>query len=426
MDSENKEISDLFLDLCELYKLYEEYKNSNKRQRQYAVRPINQNWATSGYQLQVFRQIKTLEPAEVFSHTRMTPVVFELLLNLVISSLRKPKQRIDPEERLSLVLLYLSQGVSIQSIAWSYKLGKTTVRNIILETCEVIWRLLSPVYVSEPTEKQYKDIAKDFFNMWNLPNCVGAVDGKHIAIKCPASSGSLYFNYKKFFSIVLMATCDAKYTFTAVSIGSYGSQSDGGIFQLSPFGQSLMQDTLPLPPSAPLSRQSLEPFPHYFVGDAAFPLRPNLMRPYPGSNLTRSKRIFNYRLSRGRRVIENAFGIAAARWRILRTTIECAPENCEKIVLACLALHNFIMLNDQSRWYCPENYVDRFEGNLMLEGEWRREIESQRSLPPLRSAVRRGPANAFSLRDRLAEYFVNEGAVSFQDAIDLATSGPYV
>lgn len=116
----------------------------------------------------------------------------------------------------------------MQSIAWSYKLGKTTVRNIILETCEVIWRLLSPVYVSEPTESQYKDIANDFFNMWNIPNCVGAIDGKHIAIKCPAKSGSLYFNYKKFFSIVLMAACDAKYTFTAVSIGSYGSQSDGG------------------------------------------------------------------------------------------------------------------------------------------------------------------------------------------------------
>lgn len=116
----------------------------------------------------------------------------------------------------------------MKSIAWSYKLGATTVREIIQETCEVIWRLLSPVYVSVPTESQYRDIAKDFFDMWNIPNCVGAIDGKHVAIKCPAKSSSMYYNYKKFFSIVLMAVCDAKYTFTAVSIGSYGSQSDGG------------------------------------------------------------------------------------------------------------------------------------------------------------------------------------------------------
>lgn len=106
---------------------------------------------------------------------------------------------------------------------------------------------------------------------------------------------------------------------------------------MSPFGQALMDNTLPLTPPKPLSTGSTERFPHFFVGDAAFPLRTNLMRPYPGSNLPRTKRIFNYRLSRARRVIENRFGILTARWRILRTTIECNPTNCEKIVLACIA-----------------------------------------------------------------------------------------
>ena len=107
-------------------------------------------------------------------------------------------------------------------------MGKTTIRNIILETCEVLWQLLSPIYLSEPTESQYKEIAQEFKNLWNMPNCVGAIDGKHVAIKRPANSGSAFYNYKKFFSIVLMAVCDAKYIFTAVSVGSYGSESDGG------------------------------------------------------------------------------------------------------------------------------------------------------------------------------------------------------
>ncbi|XP_039968620.1 putative nuclease HARBI1 [Bactrocera tryoni] len=185
-------------------------------------------------------------------------------------------------------------------------------------------------------------------------------------------------------------------TFRAVSIGSYGSQSDGGIFRLTPFGHALLQNTLPLPPPVPLSDVSPEPFPYFFVGDAAFPLRNNLMRPFPGANLAHTKRIFNYRLSRARIVIENFFGILTARWRILKITIECNPENCEKIVLACIALHNFIMLNDHNRWYCPENYVDRVEG----PGEYRRENENN-SVRPVPTSVRRGPSNAFNLRERL-------------------------
>ncbi|XP_036339354.1 putative nuclease HARBI1 [Rhagoletis pomonella] len=415
---EADDIDELFIRLCELYNLYKKYKN-NKKQRRYRIRPINKNWATAGCQLRTFQLMRTKEPEQWFLQTRMPPHIFDMLLKLVSKSLWKPKQRIGPEERLSLALLYLSQGLSMQSISGSYKLGKETVRKIVFETCEVIWRLLSPVYVSEPTESQYQDIAKDFYNIWNIPNCVGAIDGKHVAIKCPANSNAMFYNYKKFYSIVLMAACDAKYTFTAVSIGSFGSQSDGGIFQLSPFGQALMQNTLPLPPPQPLSSVATESFPHFFIGDAAFPLRTNLMRPYPGSNLTRTKRIFNYRLSHARRVIENSFGILTARWRVLRTTIECCPESCEKIVLACIALHNFIMLNDQNRWYCPENYVDQVKaGNVVHLGEWRREIENDRSLLAMRSAVRRGPATAFNLRDKLANYFINEGYLPFQDNID--------
>lgn len=108
---------------------------------------------------------------------------------------------------------YLAHRTSIQSIAWSHKLGKETLRQIILETCKSIWTLLSPIYMSEPTEHQYRDIERDFEKMWNMPNCVGAIDGKHVALKCPNISGSMFFNYKKFFSIVLMGVCDANYTF---------------------------------------------------------------------------------------------------------------------------------------------------------------------------------------------------------------------
>ncbi|KAK0156284.1 Protein ALP1-like [Merluccius polli] len=79
------------------------------------------------------------------------------------------------------------------------------------------------------------------------------------------------------------------------------------------------------------------------VGDAAFPLKLYLMRPYPGQNLTHQKRIFNYRLSRARMVVENAFGILSSRWRVLHRRINLHPQNVDTLVLAACILHNFLL-----------------------------------------------------------------------------------
>ncbi|KAJ8964763.1 hypothetical protein NQ314_004654 [Rhamnusium bicolor] len=131
--------------------------------------------------------------------------------------------------------------------------------------------------------------------------------------------------------------------------------SMGGVFQNSAMGRTLLTGELPLPQENYLPNSDTI-FPFFFVADAAFPLKNHIMRPYPGRLLNDRKRVFNYRLSRARRIIENAFGILVARWRILKTTIHYAPDNCEKIVLAYIALHNFIIANKPI--YCPVNYVD--------------------------------------------------------------------
>ena len=54
-------------------------------------------------------------------------------------------------------------------------------------------------------------IAQSRENKWNSPHCLGAIDGKHIIMESPAKSGSLFYNYKKSFSIVLLAVCNADY-----------------------------------------------------------------------------------------------------------------------------------------------------------------------------------------------------------------------
>ena len=93
-----------------------------------------------------------------------------------------------------------------------------------------------------------------------------------------------------------------------------------------------------------------------YLGDEIFPLKTWLMRPYPG-HLTEEQRIFNYRLSRARRVIENTFGILVARWRIFHTLIISSIENAEWYVRTAITLHNNLRLSESAR-YCPNRFTD--------------------------------------------------------------------
>jgi hypothetical protein len=241
---------------------------------------------------------------------------------------------------------------------------------------KAIWDVLSPIYVAEPDEDDYASFADDFAQKWNLWNCVGSIDGKHISIQAPSNSGTAFFNYKKHFSIVLLAVCNADYIFTCVDVGAYGSQADGGILRNSEFGKQLFGGTLPLPPPTPLPFTT-EPVPYFFAADEAFGLHNNILRPFPGKNLSEVKQIFNYRLSRARRVIENAFGIMVARWRIFHRVINAQPETVDNIVKAAVCLHNFlkrIEANSAKKTYCPPSYVDHDVNNEVQPGEWRNDV----------------------------------------------------
>lgn len=195
-------------------------------------------------------------------------------------------------------------------------MGKATVHNIIKETAQVIWDTLQPIHMPPPDQKLLKKVALDFYNIWNFPHCIGAIDGKHIRIKSPCNSGSVFFNYKKFFSIVLQAVVDARYRFLMIDVGGYGQQSDGGTFRVSELYYIMEQGQFPIPQPDELPGSSIT-VPYFLIGDAAYPIMENSIKPYPGKTLEPDKTTFNYRLSRARRTVECAFGILAAKWRIL-------------------------------------------------------------------------------------------------------------
>lgn len=170
------------------------------------------------------------------------------------------------------------------------------MRKLIKQTCEIINQKLEGIFLPPKTTEEWKKIKNDFYRLWQMPNCCGALDGKHIYVFKPRNSGSKYFNYKKTFSVVLMAICDAQYKFIMVDIGAYGSSSDGGVFSASAFGKSWLNNdaALQIPLDEQLPGTTIKT-PLALVADEAFPLRSNILRPYGGKSLTYKQRIFNYR-----------------------------------------------------------------------------------------------------------------------------------
>lgn len=180
------------------------------------------------------------------------------------------------------------------SLSFQYRVGQNTISKIIPEVCRSIWKTLQPEVIPDTyTVEKWKQTSTAFLKKWHMPHCIGALDGKHVIIQAPPHSGSDYFNYKGQHSLVLIALCDADYKFIFVEIGSQGRQSDGGIFRRTSLYRKIKTDTLNIPEPEIIDGDI--PIPYYIVGDAAFPLLENIMRPFPGNFLPQKKRIFNYR-----------------------------------------------------------------------------------------------------------------------------------
>ena len=200
------------------------------------------------------------------------------------------------------------------SLSFSFRIGRSTVCSILEEICHVIYNELRKDYVKVPScANDWEGISKEFYHRWNFPHCLGdtifyvvkkcsifkiagAIDSKHIVVQAPVNSGSLYYNYKGTHSIVLLAICDVYYRYIckfallfllvcATDLLYWTLDKLAGLVMVvyltnSTFGELLMRGTLPFPLPQPLPGTSGS-----VVGDEAFPLRDNMLRPYPGRNL---------------------------------------------------------------------------------------------------------------------------------------------
>lgn len=131
-----------------------------------------------------------------------------------------------------------------------------------------------------------------------------------------------------------------------------------------------------------------------FLGDEAFSLKSNLMRPYPNRNLTIEQRTYNFRHSRARRCVECAFGILSNKWRVLHSSINTDVKNAIKIIQVTCVLHNFVRRREGI------NFKDQLRTCTL------RDIRTSRLVVS---------TSGQRVRNFYKEYFVNEGRLNWQN-----------
>ncbi|XP_067320953.1 uncharacterized protein, partial [Anolis sagrei] len=262
---------------------------------------------------------------------------------------------------------------------------------IILETCAALYEFLKYTFEVPTSKEHWRAVSKQFLDRWNVPHCLGAIYGKHIVIRKPINSGSHYHNYKGTKSIVLLAVVDANYKFRYIYVGTQGRISDGGVWNKCNLKELIDVNTLDMPPAHPLPGQDI-PTPYVFLADDAFRLKPYILKPYGGNDLTLEERICTGKISvgnavvscsiipvkysRGRQVVETAFGIFANRLRVFLNPILLQPDKVRTLVLAGCALHNFLRSHESTELW-PVMDREDMETGTTVPGAWGTEIPIQ-------------------------------------------------
>ena len=176
------------------------------------------------------------------------------------------------------------------------------------------------------------------------------------------------------------------------------SISDGSVIKNTKFYEGLIGGTLNIPPPGPVQGSTMD-IPYVFIGDEAFAFRSDFMKPYSQQTLNVERQIFNYQLSRARRVVENAFGILSNRFRIFQSNIYLDLHRIDRVVLCCCILHNFLRRN------CTRYFTE--------EEDAEEEPSFERVLTLLEQIPHNATPQAKLVREMFVDYFISNYRLGF-------------
>ncbi|KAK5983772.1 DDE Tnp4 domain-containing protein [Trichostrongylus colubriformis] len=243
--------------------------------------------------------------------------------------------------RLFIFMRFVTHGYSFAALAEEIHCEKSTVISAVYEVADAIRKVLFAEAFPPFTRADLEDIALKTQQRFDYPRAVAFMDGKHIKIKRPAHSGAQYYNYKKNYSIILLALVDCDYRILAFDLGAPGRVEYAEVYRRSNIKRFLDAKDEVFPPTRTLG--SVGPVQYHILVNRGFGQDYRFVGPYSQSSAnTPSKRKFNQKHSGAWRMVESAFGLLCQRFGILQRTLQVEPANAIKIVTSLLVLHNLL------------------------------------------------------------------------------------
>ncbi|XP_073055113.1 uncharacterized protein [Primulina eburnea] len=251
------------------------------------------------------------------------------------------------EEKVAMFLSILAHHKKNRVIGHDYLRSGQTISTHFHEVLGSVLKLHTILLVKpSPVDETCTDETWKWFQ-----GCVGALDGTYINVHVPILDKGKYRTRKGTIAVNVLGVCDRDMNFIYALCGWEGSAADARV----------LRDALSRDDGLKVERGS------YYLCDNGYANVQGFLTPYrrvpyhrdSWGNRTNApqnyKELFNWRHSKARNVIERAFGLLKKRWAILRSPCFYPLKTQNRIIMACILLHNFI------RAQMPDNLVDELE-----------------------------------------------------------------
>ncbi|XP_065892875.1 uncharacterized protein [Dysidea avara] len=254
--------------------------------------------------------LRTFNQQDWLDNFRMSKETFLYICSKLSPALARTdtlmRKCLSVERRVAVTIWSLATPIEYRTIAHLFGIARSTVCEIVHETCRCIVDVLLKEYIKFPTNNRLSTVVEEFKTKWGVPQCFGAIDGCHIPISAPNLMHTDYYNRKRWYSMLIQGVVDANYRFLDVCVGWPGSVHDARVF-----AQSTLYDNIEhhhILPNNTITVSGVR-IPLYLIGDSAYPLKLWLMKPFAhNTDLTSDQRNYNYRICRARITVEIAFG----------------------------------------------------------------------------------------------------------------------